>query len=107
MTDNTRSTGSGVSGNEVVIIAGICLLGAGAIGSAVLTQWQQAVAWMLAHQVLVPARGNPAFSLPASGGAGIDWPRVLIAVAAVMVAVSFGVHELRTRLFTQNARKGL
>lgn len=107
MTDTTRGSGAGVSGHEVAIIAGISLLGAGAIGSAVLGQWHQAVVWMLAHQVLVPARGNPAFALPASGGAGIDWPRVLITVAAVMVAVAFGVHELRTRFITQNARKGL
>lgn len=96
MTDNT-GRGNGVSGSEVAVILGVVVLGAGAIGSVAVGQWHRAVLWMLTHQVLIPAAAEPTVALPASSGAGVDWPRVFIAAAGVMVAVAIGVHELRER----------
>jgi hypothetical protein len=62
------------------------------IVGGVTTGWADATGWMLDHQVLVPAAADPVLTLPATDGAGLDWPRIALALGA------FAVVSLAVRL---------
>lgn len=55
------------------------------IVGSVTTGWANATDWMLDHQVLLPASADPVLALPAAGGAGLDWSRIVIAFGAFAV----------------------
>lgn len=56
-------------------------------GLAVLA-WTSIVGWLVDHQVLVDAAARPLLVLPASDGAGLDLPRLLLLAALVLGALA-------------------
>ena len=56
------------------------------------------MSWLLENQVLVAAGEQPLLALPASGGAGLDVPRLALAAAALLVVVAGAVSAVRRRL---------
>lgn len=78
------------------------LLGVAGSGGAL---WLRGVAWLVEHQVLVAADQGPLLALPGSGGAGLDGPRVLIAAAALLALVAFGISSLLHALTHRRHRR--
>lgn len=77
----------------VLTIMGFLALG-GAAGSAPLW-WAKALSWLLAHRVLVPSAEHPLFTLPRSGGAGVDVPRLAVFAAAVLLLLAAVIGAFR------------
>lgn len=64
--------------------------------------WHHVVDWSLAHQLFVPAGGDPQFVLPYAAGAGLDLRRVvLVVLVALLVIVAVAV--LRTKMKEQQS----
>jgi hypothetical protein len=66
--------------------------------------WKQALAWLLDHQVLIPAASNPLVALPASNGAGLDLPRLLLAGAIALGLIAFLGHRVRRAVQVRRQR---
>ena len=62
------------------------------------------VAWLLDHQVLIPAASNPLVALPASNGAGLDLPRLLLAGAIALGLIAFLGHRVRRAVQVRRQR---
>ncbi|WP_041293798.1 hypothetical protein [Kineococcus radiotolerans] len=65
----------------------------GGIGVA----WRRITAWLLGHDVILPASAELVVTLPASGGAGLDLTRLLVAVAAGLLLLAFAVSAIAKR----------
>lgn len=50
----------------------------------VVFAWTSLVGWLVDHQVLLEAARNPLVVIPASDGAGLDLPRLLLLAAVVL-----------------------
>ena len=91
---NTPSHSSSDGDILVMILGGALLLGSA--GTITALAWSKILEWCLAHQVLLPTTANPMLVLPASGGAGVDWPRLAVA-GAVLLAVLVASASRATR----------
>lgn len=91
--------GSGrAADDDLFVLTVLGFLSLGALSAAALTWWSQAVVWLVAHRVLVPAAARPPLALPHSGGAGLDVPRLALALAAVLLFGVAVVGAVRRRL---------
>ena len=91
-------SGSGDSDLMILIVVGIS--GLGFVAAAVLAGWRTAVAWMVDHAVLLPATQDPAITVPAAGGAGMDLARLGVVIAGVVAIVALSttaVGRIRER----------
>ncbi len=83
-------TGSGASArgsdDDLFLLTMVGFLTLGGVAAAAVTGWADTVSWLLAHQVLVPAAEHPLLTVPGSVGAGLDVPRLALAVAAALLA---------------------
>lgn len=80
----------------------LIIIGYGSLGAIAATavaaglgMWKLAVAWLIEHQVLVPAGDHPWIRIPAGSGAGLDHSRTLVALAAAMVLVAAAGDAVR------------
>jgi hypothetical protein len=82
-----------------LVMIGIGSIGAIAGGASGLLggAWSQAVAWLLAHDILVAASTDPLLAMPAADGAGLDLPRLAIAAATALLLLVAAVDALRRR----------
>lgn len=62
----------------------LLLLGLLAGPTIVVLAWQSLVGWLVDHQVLLAAARDPLVVIPASDGAGLDLPRLLLLGAVVL-----------------------
>jgi len=77
------------------IFAGPALLGT---GLATLTAKVPGVAgWLIDHHILVAAAAQPIVTIPASGGAGLDWSRLIALTAAVLIWLTWVIWAAHTR----------
>lgn len=74
------------------LLVGAVVLGAG--GGVAF--WSHVTAWLVEHHVLVAGSAHPAVSLPGTE-AGLDVPRIAIAIAAVIMLAGLGVFGVRHR----------
>jgi hypothetical protein len=67
------------------------------VAAAVLTAatWHRLLGWLVDQGVLVPASVSPMVELPAGDGVGLDAPRLAIAVATLVFAVTCAVTVVR------------
>lgn len=91
---NTPSHSSSDGDILVMILGGALLLGSATTITALA--WSKILTWGLQHQVLLPTAANPMLVLPASGGAGVDLPRLAVA-GAVLLAVLVASASRATR----------
>lgn len=93
---SSLGTGLGLRSDEdgllVLAVAGAVLLTL--LGSAGL-YWAKASAWLVEHQVLVPAAARPWVSLP--GGCGLDAARVVVVICVLAALVAVGISAIRHR----------
>ena len=92
---SNEPTGSNLSPTEEITM--ITLAGTAIVAVFSVATWHRLLAWLVDHDVLLPAAQDPLVTLPASDGVGLDLPRVAIAVATVVFAVVFGIAALRRR----------
>ena len=50
--------------------------------------WRSLVGWLVDHQILLAATRHPLVVIPASDGAGLDFPRLLLLAAVVLVLLA-------------------
>jgi len=55
----------------------------------VVFAWTSLVGWLVDHQVLLEAVADPLVVIPASDGAGLDLPRLLLLTAVVLGVLAF------------------
>jgi len=77
------------------IFAGPALLGAGL--ATITAKVPGAAGWLIDHQILVAAADQPILTLPASGGAGLDWPRLIALTAVVLIGLTWVIWAAHTR----------
>ena len=87
--------GSRTSEDEMFLLFILGLFALAAAAGSVGYWGGQAVAWLLEHRALVPARAHPLVVLPSSGGAGLDLPRLSLLLAAVIGLLVAAVHVVR------------
>jgi hypothetical protein len=74
------------------------LLGAGFIALVMFVKfWHQGVLWLISRRVLLPARAHPMVIVPGTGGAGLDFARFAILVAALLAFTAVAVTAIRRR----------
>lgn len=74
----------------------VATVGPAAIAVAVVYLRVHVTAWATEHGVLVPSAAKPLLTLPGTGGAGLDLPRVVaLAAVAALVLVATGVFTRR------------
>lgn len=88
------TSGRGSSDDDDVVLFFIALIGGPGLLAAF---WSTAVGWLLEHRWLLPEADTPLLIVPATGGAGLDLPRAVIA-AAVALAVGAAVCSWAWRL---------
>jgi hypothetical protein len=77
--------GTGTTADDLMIL----LFGAVLAGPAALAfAWSSVVGWLVDHHVLVDAAVDPLLTIPASSGAGLDPPRLLLLSAAVLALLA-------------------
>lgn len=95
------SVGQGsVDAGEVMSLCVIGLVVGGTVTSGALGWLNGAVRWLVAHGVLVDGR-HSLWAIPGAGGAGLDWPRLLLVAGVVVLLLvwlgSAAVRMLRRR----------
>ena len=88
--------GSGVDDDDLLVLL---LLGTVAGPAILAVAWTSIVDWLLEVHVLVDTVQRPLLVLPASGGAGLDLPRLLLLAAFVL-----GVFALLGSVLTRAVR---
>ncbi len=86
------------SDDDLFILAIMGFLALGGAAAAAPLWWAKGVTWLLAHQVLVPRAEHPLLTLPRSGGAGLDVPRLAILTAALLLCLAAAGGALRRHL---------
>lgn len=66
--------------DDALILTVIGVLAAPTLIGLLAAFWSKVVGWALNTGVLVPAAGHPLVTLPQAGGAGLDGPRLAVAV---------------------------
>lgn len=80
-------------------LTAIVLFASGA-SAAALAAWGKIVTWLLEHKIIVPAAADPTVVIPSTVGAGLDLPRIVIAMAALIAIgafAAFGAHARTAR----------
>ena len=94
MTTPTPSRG-GISWDEQMILMVLAILAGPTLIGLLVVFWRQVVDWAIHARVLVPARAHPLLELPNAGGAGVDMPRLVIAVAVILGLTILGGSIVR------------
>ena len=89
----------------MLLLLGVFSLGAAGTAAAVL--WGRVLAWLLAHQVLVAEARHPLVALPYSQGAGLDVPRLALALAGALLLTVGAVRWTRRQLALRAAAREL
>ena len=95
------------SDDDLFLLLIVGMLSLGAIGGLLTTMWSRALAWLLEHQVVVPALQHPLVALPGSAGAGLDLPRLALAAAAALLLLAALVGAIRRQLAIWAAEREL
>ncbi len=77
-------------------IAGILIVFGSAIAGTVALGWDRVSQWLVDHQILT--LDNPLITLPGDAGAGLDAPRIVIAVALLLLLAAASISLRRSRL---------
>ncbi|GAA4759027.1 hypothetical protein GCM10023328_47980 [Modestobacter marinus] len=81
MSAQTARPGSGTDPDDLMVLLFAGML----IGPTVLVfAWTSLVGWLVDHQVLLAAARDPLVVVPASDGAGLDLPRLLLLGALLL-----------------------
>jgi len=91
----TPSTRNAPWDNDQIVTAVIGALALGAVLGSAGMLWDKALAWLVSAEVLVAAEQGPVWALPASGGAGLDWPRPAILVGVVLTTLAVTASAAR------------
>lgn len=84
-----------ISDDDLVLLTIVGFLGLGGLTAAAAAWWAQAVAWLVAHRVLIPRGGHPLLALPGSGGAGLNGPRLAVGAAAALLLATAAAGLVR------------
>lgn len=98
---------SRTSDDDLFTLLIIGVLGLGAVGGVLAATWGRALVWLLEHQVVVAASQHPMLVLPRSAGAGVDLPRLALALAAALLLAAAVVGAVRRRLAVWSASREL
>lgn len=86
----------GVTGADLAALGLVVAVCSPWLAVIALGRWEDVTAWCAEHDVLVAADQDPPVKLPGTDGLGLDTPRLLILVVAVL-AVLAAIWYLRYR----------
>lgn len=90
----------GVTGADLAALGLVIAVVSPWIAVAALGKWEDITRWCTDHHILVASDEDPAVALPEADGVGLDLPRLLIAVAAILaLLVAFGYLRHRWRMY--------
>jgi len=97
---NTPYRGNGLADTpeEEVLLIHIALGMVGVALASAAALWLTGSAWLVEHQVLVPAKAAPVVQIPGAAGAGLDLSRIAIAAAIVLAVLVIAVSSARRAL---------
>lgn len=99
MTQNQRLSDDEAT-DELIQLKALVLAVAG-FGGSIGIFWTRVINWLIEHKVLVSVADDPVLTVPGGQGAGMDWARVVIAVAVLVALIAAGVsavlHLIRNR----------
>ncbi|MDP3889834.1 hypothetical protein [Nocardioides sp.] len=81
----------------LMIKVGMVALGVAA-GALTISTWHRILAWLVDHDVLLPAADSPLVGVPGGEGVGLDASRLAIATAVLLFLIVCGVAAIRQRL---------
>jgi len=90
-------TGGPAAEEDLIAVITVALTAIGSVAVVAATMWERVVSWLLQQHVVVADVGDPIVTLPASGGAGLDVPRLALLAAALVAATAVGVAGWRRR----------
>lgn len=86
------------------VFFGPALIAAG-VGVAA-AQLPQLANWLVEHHILAAPSAEPALVIPNTGGAGLDWIRLVPIVSLLAIAVTWTAWWARTRSSTITTQRG-
>lgn len=90
----------GVTGHDLAALGLVVAVCSPWIAVAALGRWEDITAWCADHHLLVGADEDPTVTLPKAEGAGLDLPRLVIAVVVVLaLLIAFGYLRHRWRMY--------
>lgn len=90
----------GVTGQDLAALGLVLAVCSPWIAVVALGKWEDVAAWCTDHGVLVDSDEDPMLALPRSDGAGLDTPRVLLAIAVVVIVLmAIWYARMRWRMY--------
>lgn len=96
-----NTTSSSSTDDDELLLLIVCSLAFLTLLGSAAVYWIQGVEWLVEHGVLVAASAHPAVALPGLAGAGLDGPRLAIALGVAVVAIAWAGSAVRRVLRTR------
>lgn len=108
MNNTTRQGGNGLADTpeEELLVIIIAVVACGALLGSVGVLWLKGVTWLVEHHILIAATSHPAVAIPGAEGAGLDGPRIAIAVALLVATLAGSISAGRRRLARRRQEAG-
>ena len=81
---------------ELITVLVLVCAGAAALSSAGLL-WAKGGVWAVRHKLVVGRVDDPLLVLPGLHGAGLDWPRIALLLALLLMAAALTAGAIRER----------
>lgn len=100
MSTNPRRGGNGLADTpeEELVIIHVAIAAVAALLASAGALWLQGASWLVEHHVLVARAARPLIEVPGTAGAGLDLPRIAIAVAVLLAALAGTISAGRRAL---------
>ncbi len=104
---NPHGNGIADTPEEELLVINVALGALAAVLGSAAVLWLQGVQWLIQHKILLAASADPLIELPASGGAGLDLPRIAIAGGVLLGVVVLGVSAAVRAISRRRRREHL
>ncbi|OUS84919.1 hypothetical protein [Rhodococcus sp. NCIMB 12038] len=89
---------AGLSDQDQLSLLMVAPLILGLLVAALPAMSTRATAWLLAHELIVAASASPLVTIPGTEGAGLDFRRLIIVAAVLVLAATLALSGARRSL---------
>lgn len=89
---------AGLSDQDQLSLLMVAPLILGLLVAALPAMSTKATAWLLAHELIVAASASPLVTIPGTEGAGLDFRRLIIVAAVLVLAATLALSGARRSL---------
>ena len=90
-----NSNGIADTPQEELVLIHVALAAVAIVVGSAGALWLQGSVWLVEHKVLVARAAQPLIEVPGTAGAGLDLPRIAIALSLVLAALAGAVSAAR------------